>query len=154
MNPISANLTPEDRDAIAQAIVTIKKHLPFLVDLVGDERARLPKMGDRSRAFVSKALEVANQNSEFLPRSFDVEEMRKDLLLFDDLSALMMTLAQLQDMVEDTCLVVGSEAYTSALTIYSYAKKSGQATNGLEPLVNEMGQRFRRTRKTKAAAIV
>jgi hypothetical protein len=151
--PISATLSPEDHKAIAHAIATLKERLPFLVDLVGNDHASYAKMGDKSRAFVTKALEVASQNSEFLPRSFDVEEMRKDLVLYDDLSGLMMTLAQLQDLVNDTCLVVGSEAYTAALTVYTYAKKSGQNSNGLEPLVGEMGQRFRR-KKSKTAAIV
>jgi hypothetical protein len=154
MNPISATLSQEDRDAIAQAVVTIKTRLPFLIDLVGDQRSTLPKMGDKSRAFVSKALEVASQNSDFLPRSFDVEEMRKDIALYEDLSGVLMTLAQLQDLIDDTCLVVGSEAYTAALTIYNYAKSNGQSANGLEPLVEEMAQRFRRTRKTKVEAAV
>jgi hypothetical protein len=152
MNSISATLTQTDRDAIAQAVATIRERLPFLIDLMGEERSALPKLGDKSRAFVSKALEVASQNPEFLPRSFDIEEMRKDLALYEDLSSVMMTLAQLQDLVDDTCLLAGSEAYTAALTIYNYAKSNGQATNGLEPLVNEMKQRFRRSRKSKMEA--
>jgi hypothetical protein len=154
MNAISATLSKDDRQAIAQSIATIRERLPFLVDLVGNERSALPKMGDKSRAFVSKALEVASQNSEFLPRSFDVEEMRKDLELYDDLASLMMTLSQLQDLVDDTCLMVGSEAYTAALTVYNYAKTSGQQANGMEPLVKEMQQRFRRTRKPKVAEAI
>jgi hypothetical protein len=84
MNPISATISQEDRDAIAQAVATIKQRLPFLIDLVGDERSNMPKMGDKSRAFVSKALEVASQNSDFLPRSFDVDEMRKGSFGADD----------------------------------------------------------------------
>jgi hypothetical protein len=154
MNAISATLSTADRLAIAQSVTTIRERLPFLVDLMSNERSALPKMGDKSRAFVGKALEVASQNSEFLPRSFEVEEMRKDLELYDDLASLLMTLAQLQDLVDDTCLVVGSEAYSAALTVYNYAKTSGQNANGLEPLVKEMKQRFRRTRKPKAVATI
>jgi lantibiotic modifying enzyme len=153
MTPISATLSSEDREAIAHAIATIKNRLPFLIDLVGKEHASYAKIGDKSRAFVVKALEVASHNSEFLPRSFDVEEMRKDMALYDDLSGLMMTLMQLQDLVNDTCLVVGSEAYTAALTVYTYAKKSGQNSNGVAPLVDEMGQLFRRKRKPKAEEV-
>jgi hypothetical protein len=40
-------------------------------------------MGDKSRAFVSKALEVARQNPDFLPRSFDLDEMKRDVELLD-----------------------------------------------------------------------
>jgi hypothetical protein len=153
MTPISAQLSPDDRETIHNAITTIKQRLPFLVDLVREERAALPKMGDKSRAFVSKALEIAHQNSTFLPRSFEVEEMRKDLELYDDLYSFLLSLTQLQDMLDDTCMVVGSEAYTAALTVYNYAKTSGQTGNGLEPLVQAMGQRFRKGRKAKAAAV-
>jgi len=99
MMPISAALSQDDRDAISSAITTIQKRLPFLVDLVSKDRATLPKMGNKTRSFVSNALEVANRNPDFLPRSFDVDEMRKDLELFHDLSGLLMSLTQLQDMV-------------------------------------------------------
>ncbi|HEY9662530.1 MAG TPA: hypothetical protein V6C65_29085, partial [Allocoleopsis sp.] len=83
MIPISATLDAKDRDAVMTAVATIKEKLPFLIDLNADERKTLPKMGDKSRAFVSKALEVATQNLDFLPRSFDLEELRKDVQLFE-----------------------------------------------------------------------
>lgn len=85
MTPISAVLTQADRDAVMDAVATIKAKLPFLVDLSADDRKALPKMGDKSRAFVSKALEVATQNPDFLPRSFNLEELRKDVQLFEAL---------------------------------------------------------------------
>jgi hypothetical protein len=153
MMPISAALSQNDRDAISSAITTIQKRLPFLVDLVSKDRATLPKMGNKTRSFVSNALEVANRNPDFLPRSFDVDEMRKDLELFHDLSGLLMSLTQLQDMVNDTCLLVGSEAYTAALTVYNYAKTSGVSTNGLEPIVDEMREHFRKPRKAKPVEV-
>ena len=68
MTPISATLTQADREAVMAAIATIKEKLPFLIDLTADDRKALPKMGDKSRAFVSKALEVTTQNPDFLPR--------------------------------------------------------------------------------------
>lgn len=55
-NRISASLSQADRDAVMKAIATIREKLPFLVDLTTEERRSLPKMGDKSRAFVSKAL--------------------------------------------------------------------------------------------------
>ena len=125
-----------------QAISTIKEKLPFLVDLSSDDRKALPKMGDKSRAFVSIALEVAVQNPEFLPRSFDLEEMRKDVQLFEALYPVLRSLTQLQ-LVDDTTLAVGSEAYAAALQVYNYAKASGQGA-GLDAVVVEMGRRFAR----------
>ncbi|WP_138498027.1 hypothetical protein [Nostoc sp. PA-18-2419] len=141
--PISATLSQTERDAVLQAISTIKQKLPFLVDLSSEERKTLPKMGDKSRAFVSKALEVAAQNPEFLPRSFDLEEMRKDVQLFEALYPVLLSLTQLQELVNDTAVAVGSEAYAAALQVYNYAKVSGQGA-GLDTVVVEMGQRFAR----------
>ncbi|MEH2164753.1 MAG: hypothetical protein V7K38_27785 [Nostoc sp.] len=141
--PVSATLAQTQRDEILQAITTIKEKLPFLVDLSSDDRKALPKMGDKSRAFVSKALEVATQNPEFLPRSFDLEEMRKDVQLFEALYPVLLSLTQLQELVDDTSLAVGSEAYAAALQVYNYAKASGQGA-GLDGVVVEMGQRFAR----------
>ena len=150
---ISAALAQTDKDALLQAIATIKEKLPFLVDLSSEERKALPKMGDKSRAFVSKALEVAAQNPEFLPRSFDLEEMRKDVQLFEALYPVLLSLTQLQELVDETTLAVGSEAYAAALQVYNYAKASGQGT-GLDTMVEEMGQRFaRRNRKVKSQQI-
>jgi len=102
MSPISAVLGQADRDTAMAAIATIKEKLSFLIDLSGAERKALPKMGDKSRAFVSKALEVATQNPDFLPRSFDLEEMRKDVQLFEALYPLLLSLTQVQELVDDT----------------------------------------------------
>jgi hypothetical protein len=149
MSSVSATLAQTDRDAVMQAIATIKAKLPFLIDLTADDRKALPKLGDKSRAFVSKALEVATQNPDFLPRSFDLEEMRKDVQLFEALYPLLLSLTQVQELVDDTYMAVGSEAYAAALQVYNYAKASGQGA-GLDAAVEEMGQRFaRKSRKVK-----
>lgn len=149
-NLISTTLTQKDRDEVMAAIATIKEKLPFLIDLTPDQRKALPKMGDKSRAFVSKALEVATQNPDFLPRSFDLDEMRKDVQLFEQLYALLLSLVQLEELVDNTCMAVGSEAYAAALLVYNYAKASGEGS-GLNAMVEEMGQRFvRKSRKVKS----
>ena len=147
--PISATLDSKDRDAVMAAVATIKEKLPFLIDLSADDRKALPKMGDKSRAFVTKALEVATQNPDFLPRSFDLEELRKDVQLFEAMYPIVVAVTQLQELLDDTCLAVGSEAYAAALQVYGYAKASGNV-GGLDGVVGEMGQRFaRKPRKVK-----
>jgi hypothetical protein len=148
--PISATLTQADREAVMDAVATIKAKLPFLMDLTTEERKALPKMGDKSRAFVSKALEVATQNPDFLPRSFDLEEMRKDVQLFEAMYPIVMAFTQLQELLDDTYVMVGSEAYAAALQVYNYAKASGQGS-GLDAVVDELGQRFARKSRKKEA---
>jgi hypothetical protein len=131
------------------AIATIKAKLPFLLNLSVEERKGLAKMGDKSHAFATKALEVATQNPDFLPRAFDVGEMRRDVQLFEAMYPVVVALSQLQGLIDDTYMAVGSEAYSSALTVYTYAKASGES-GGLETIVEELGQRFARKSRKKA----
>ena len=146
-NQISATMTQTDRNAVLAAVATIKEKLPFLMDLTPEERKSLPKMGDKSQAFVNKALEVATQNPDFLPRSFDLEEMKRDVELFQALYPVFLSLTQLQELVDDTVMAVGSDAYAAALMVYSFAKASGKGS-GLDAVAAEMGKRFaRKSRK-------
>jgi hypothetical protein len=150
---VSAKLSPADREAVMQAITTIKEKLPFLVDLTTEERKSLPKLGDKSRAFVSKALEIAAQNPDFLPRSFDLNEMRRDIELFEALYPILLSLTQLQELVDDTSVAVGSEAYAAGLMVYNYAKASGKGA-GLETMVDDLGRRFaRKSKKVQPQAL-
>lgn len=142
-NRVSATLSQDDQEALLNALATIRQKLPFLLGLNPDERRALPRLGDKSRAFVTKALEVATQNPDFLPRSFDIEEMKQDARLFEAMYPLLLSLTQLQELMEDTTTVVGSEAYAAALLVYSYAKTSGRNT-GLDSAVDDMSQRFAR----------
>jgi hypothetical protein len=105
-------------------------------------------MGDKSRGFVAQALEIASQNPDILPRSFDVEEMRKDVELLNALSPVTAALAQLNELVDDTFMAVGSEAYTSALAVYQYTRAAGKGA-ALDSALDALGQRF--ARKSRSA---
>ena len=142
-NRISAKLSNTDQTAVLEAINTIRQKLPFLLDLTPEERRSLPRMGDKSRAFVTQALIIAEQNEDILPRSFDVGEMRKDVELVQALEPILPALAQLQELIEDTYIAVGSEAYAVTLAVYQYAKASGKGA-ALDKLLDALGQRFAR----------
>ena len=142
-NRVSSELSATKQKTLLDLIEQIKKGLPFLIDLSKEERQSLPKMGDKTRAFVQKALDVAAQNPSFLPRSFDVDEMRKDVELFEALQPLRLAMAQLLELIEDTSIEVGCEAYLAALTVYQSAKNGGQG-EALDGLVDSMAKRFAR----------
>jgi hypothetical protein len=149
VNRISAALPQADREAVMAAIGTIRTKLPFLLDLSPEDRKAMPKLGDKSRAFVAKALELATQNPGFLPRDFSIDEMRKDASLAEELFAIRQALMTLAEMVDDTYVAAGSEAYVAALLVYNYAKSSNVGTEGLDGAVDELGARF--ARKSKPA---
>jgi hypothetical protein len=148
-NRISAEIAQADIDAVMNAITTIKNKLPFLINLSTDERKAMPKLGDKSRAFVTKAAELATQNPGFLPRDFNVDEMHKDVKLFDAIYPIQQALMTLNENLSDTATEVCSEEYVAALLVYNYAKSSGIGTASLDGVVDELGYRFaRKTPKT------
>ncbi len=140
-NRISAEFSTQEQHTVMEAIATIRESLPFLIDVSPDERKSMLKLGDRNRAFTRKALEIATQTPDFLPRSFDIDEMRRDLELFESLQPMLLALMKLQELIEDTAVAAGSEAYVAALEVYRYAKANG-SVGGLDSLIDEMGRRF------------
>lgn len=149
-NYVSATLSLQDRDEIMSAIALIRDRLPFVIDVAPKLKKSMPKMGDKSRAFVQKALDVAIQNPDFLPRSFDILELQRDVELFEKIYPLAMAIAQLQADLDDTLAAVGSDAFTAALQVYRHAKAHGDGS-GLDALVEELGQRFERARPKTSA---
>lgn len=145
---IDATLSDADRDNVLRQIQDIRARLPFLIDLTAEDRRSLPKMGDKSRAFVTQALVLAEQNDDFLPRSFDVAEMRRDVDLIDQMLPIVTALSQLNELVDDTFTLVGSDAYSAALVVYNSAKRNGQG-EALDSLVDTLGARFARKAKEK-----
>ncbi len=141
-NKIDAVVTEDNKTAVANAVQAVRDALPFLLDLTPDERRNMAKLGDKSVAFVTKALELANQNSDFLPGSFNIEEMRKDVNLYNDLHAIRGSIVQLQELLEDSIMQAGNEAYSAALVVYHYAKSTRMHSEGLDALVDEMSKRF------------
>ncbi|HSM80714.1 MAG TPA: hypothetical protein VLS96_03455 [Nodosilinea sp.] len=130
-----------DQHEVMDLIAQINQKLSFLIDVGPEERRSMAKLGDRNRAFTRKALEIATQTPDFLPRSFDMTEMRRDLELFEALQPMLLALTRLRELVDDTAVAAGDEAYRAALEIYRYAKANGSVA-GLDDLIDEMGRRF------------
>jgi hypothetical protein len=87
---INGDLLPEQQQAVLTSLNDIQTKLPFLIDLTVDDRRTLPKMGDRSRAFVDQGLVMATQNEGILPRNFDLEEYRRDVALVRQLEPIVL----------------------------------------------------------------
>jgi hypothetical protein len=139
--PISAALTPAAFDAVIAKLDSLKSDLPFLVDLDNEDLASLPKLGDRSLAFVKRTLELARQDDSFLPRNIDLDELARDLALFETLEPVIQRLTALLDLARDTRTLAGSDAYATALDIYHAAKRAGKG-GGLESLLSTVAKRF------------
>ena len=141
-----ATFSPLDQEAVMTAIDTIRQKLPFLLNLTPSERKGLAKLGDKSRAFVLKAVDVATQNPEALPRSHSVQDVQNIADVFRGLTSIRLALQQLYKQVDDTTTKIGSDAYAVARTIYA-GTKTPVARAHLATAASNLGRRFGRKPK-------
>jgi hypothetical protein len=145
---LDVTLSLSDVEEVLMALETIRQKLPFLTGLTPAERRQLAKLGLKSQTFVVKALDAATQYSNLMPRCLNIEEARRDLALFEALNPVLQSLSQLRELVEDTQMVAGSEAYAAARVAYSSIKTVGKSM-GLDEVKDDLAQQFRKTRRVQ-----
>ena len=140
---ISATLSAADHASILTKLNEIKVLLPFLVNLTPLERSTLPKMGDGSTPFVTKALTYAENNPQFVPPYMNVPELRKDFNLATQVSLLRQQLNQVAEALDDTELALGSEAFVTSLTFYASVKQATKMNiPGADSIYDDLKTRF------------
>jgi hypothetical protein len=116
---------------------------PYLQALTPEERRSLPKMSDKTIAFVNKAETYSVSNPEFAPAFMQVDEFAKDMHLVEELKPILDICEQLCNNIDDTSMLGGSEAYMEALMYYNSVKmaaKTGQAN--ARPIYDDLRMRF------------
>jgi hypothetical protein len=140
-NYISAELTAEQETAAMAAIAGLETQLGFLVDLDPAVLRRIARAGDRSQAFVERALNLAAESPEILPGEFDLAEFRRDVALAAALGRLSGALTRVQERVKTSITAAKADAFAQALEVYNRSKRTKRA--GFDTLTRELGQRFR-----------
>ncbi len=124
-NKISFALTNEEKSQVNQAIEALQSVLePKLITLAASDKRELPKMGDKTLAFVEKSLEYAGMYPGFIPDFIDVPEAVIDLESVKELRQLLMPLERITNEIDDTMTMAGSEAYSSSLSVYKVLKNA------------------------------
>jgi hypothetical protein len=144
-NLISTSISTETLVAVNTNLTAINTALAniLLFNLTANERQSLRIMGDKSIAFVQKALEYAENNPALLPPYLNLAEAQKDFALTHDLYGILQQINILQRAVEDTMMVAGSEAYDAALIFYNSVKGASRVNvPGSEAVYNDLQQRF------------
>jgi hypothetical protein len=144
-NKIAAIISTADKQTILQQLVTIKQTLaPILsVSLTPEERQALPKMGDKSREFVDKALDYAVKNPDLVPPYLSIQEALKDYQLVSDLKEMARELSTLSQSVNDALMVAGAEAYEAALIFHASVKGASRTNSpGSEAIYEDLVKRF------------
>ncbi len=143
-NRVSASLAAAAITNIKTAIATIKTNMPFLVGLTVQERINIPKISEANRVFTADGLNAVANNANMLPAYFNAAELKLDYELYVALDEINLLLAQLSELVNDTQMLAGSEAYISALTAYRlFAAAALAGVPGADAVYDALAQRFK-----------
>jgi hypothetical protein len=96
---------------------------PFGVELVGEDKKEMAKMGVRNTGKVSSITNEMNVAPEYAPPMFSIEEVNKDFKVISDLAPVATKILNLQMLVEDTLTIAGSEAFMACMDYYSSVKR-------------------------------
>lgn len=155
-NQISAAITAAQSTAVLADFNSISDTLKdvLTINLSADDRSNMLKMGDKTLAFVQKALEYASQNAALCPVFLDLPEAKKDYELAASLQLIKQKAAALLRAIEDAEMVAGSEAYDASLIFYASVKGAARSNvPGSQAIEDDLKQRFPRKRSERTPIV-
>ena len=143
-NRLSFDIPDDDLQAVQAALQVLNARLrPHLASIGSGDRRRLARMGAKSVDFVAKNVGYARQHPELMPRFLDVEAFERDFAAVAKLRELQRSLAQLHDLVDDSALLCGSDAYATALGCYRSIKAAAKLQRpGAATIAADLSARF------------
>jgi len=142
-NLVSAVIAPANKTAVHTSIQSIAAKLPFLISLTNDERKGGMKLGDKSVAFIAKAISYAHANPTLVPGYVKLAEIEKDYNLQKDLIDIQQWLAGLLQKIDDTQQEAGVEAFNAILGFYQSVHVAAQKdVPGARAIYEDLSQRF------------
>ena len=140
---ISAEVTQDVIDKVTTDLADIQALLPFILKLSPSVKRTLPKLEDARSPFVSKCLFYAQKEPKILPPFTDLAELERDLTLFTNMQNIAKEIDRLADMINDTRIAAGSDAYVAALSIYNSAKQAAKMNvPGTKAIVDDLKTAF------------
>ena len=143
-NQISLNIPAADLEQAKQFYAQGNAILaPYLISLTNDQKAGLPKMGEKSIPFVTKAAEYLAIPTTPAPPYIDAAELKIDVAAYETLRQIRQVVAPTFEMLDDTMLLCGSEAYVAVLAFYNYLKGASKMNvPGAKTIYDDLSTRF------------
>ncbi|MCP5049441.1 MAG: hypothetical protein GY940_19885 [bacterium] len=149
-NSISVTVTPEDEASVVQHVVDIRGILSFLVNLSLEERIRRAKLSRSKVDFLDVSLIEIKSKPELAPSYVKVDEFIKDMDVRGVLHRVKAEVDGLAERLEDTILLVESEAYRQARLFYKSVKAAAQeGGEDAQRIAKKLGYHFKKQGSTK-----
>ena len=126
-NTISIEIPVDMLKTIEETLFKLLSDLaPYLISLSADQKKGMLIMGDSTQAFVNKTLVYTQTNPEFVPAFLNVKDLQTDVNALAQLSSVAKLASQLNDNIEDTLTLCGSEAFIGSLMYYNSVKQAAK----------------------------
>ncbi len=147
---VSGTISDQNLQAIKTALAAIEAALPLLTAALSEaDRKSARKTGEGRLPFVLDGAEIAQDNPDILPKTFDAAGFEATVALFTALTEVETLINQTRVKVDDTRLAAGVQALSSASDVYHYAQNAVKKTPGIKPIVDRMGQQFQQAAVTR-----
>lgn len=151
INLVSGVITPEQLTRYESLMAEMEALFDdILIGLSADDRRSYGVMGDRTRVFAGHAQSMVHNHGALFPSLVDSAEFDRDLALYDNAMRMLRRLTPFYEKLGDTAMAAGYDAYQHARDVYAFAKVASPNA-GVEELVKEMRQLFKRSKRTSNA---
>jgi hypothetical protein len=142
-NYISAEF-PQDKetDAITHITAAIED-MPFLIKLDKGTKRSMMSLDDSHVPFVEKCLQYGQKNAGIVPSYVNIGELGKDFTLFTQMQSISRDVNRFAEMVNDTRIAAGTDAYLASLSIYNSVKQAAKmGVPGSQTIVDDLKKAF------------
>ncbi|MCU4156123.1 hypothetical protein J1N10_09040 [Carboxylicivirga sp. A043] len=148
-NNHSESIPKDVIEAAITKLTEVKSALaPYSTTLTKDERRALPKMGEKTLAFVTNSHDYSTQYPELMPSFAKQEDFDIDVADATGLLPVEGLLNELASQINDTAMLAGSEAYNTALLFYNNVKLAAKNNvPGAKEVYDDLKTRFPSTRR-------
>ncbi len=149
---VSGTITDKNLQAVKDALAAIEAALPLLsVSLAEADRRGARTTGEGRLPFVLDAAEIAQDNPDILPKTFDTDGFEATVALLNGFTEVLTLLDQTRSKIDDTRLAAGVQAMTGASDVYHYGQDAVKKVPGIKPIVDRMGQQYQQAVATRRA---
>jgi hypothetical protein len=142
-NRISIDLTQPVFEQILTKYDELDALLAFLLTITPEERRALAKLGDGAVSFMDKSSDYARDLPALVPNYVNMDEMRRDLALYKQLTEIERRHARLMQRIADTMDIAGAEAYFEARSFYAAVKQAAKTgVAGAQLAYDDMSKQF------------
>jgi len=138
-----AELSDADIQALDAAFVAINSKIPFAVPLTGKDKSHIFKAGPKSLSFVESARDAGDNNPAILAGNFDETGFQRHVKLFQQALNYETQASALAEKFKAIRIAIGGIAMSEGRDVYTYAKAALKKTPGLQPVVDQLADRFK-----------